>query len=344
MFSSRILIVGMIVILGISAFTAVRIINLGSDPDRTEKSLQAKLSMIERFSVVPILDGIEMHTIGEHRVKAIPYAVKFSAEEDFLLNTYREARPGLIHAKYALIANKKEVPFHPLEWAHNVLNAASYAEQTNRAPESRPLIDALVKQALGHAKESGPALYIGYPFRYRLADKTLEDPWFSGIAQAYVLAAWIKLYRLTGETKFKDLAEKTYRSFLQIRAKEGQKEPWVSFVDKAGYLWFEEYPSPTDPQPRVLNGHICAIMSLYSHYRLEPNPETLVLIRAGITTVCRYFNEFRRPGSVINYYLLGESEDYSPGRAVAQQEWLYKITEDPYVKQTWSAIKTDVAY
>ncbi|MEW6111989.1 MAG: D-glucuronyl C5-epimerase family protein [Thermodesulfobacteriota bacterium] len=344
MTASRVLIVGMIVILGISVFSTVWTINLRNDLDRTEKSFQTKLDMIERFSVVPVLEGIEMRTIGEHRVKTIPYDVKFSPEEDYLMNTYREARPGLIHAKYEHIASKKEVPFHPLEWAHNVLNAASYAQQTNKLEESRQLIDTLVKQAMDYAKESGSAWYLGYPFQFRLADKTLENPWFSGIAQAYVMAAWIRLYRVTGETKFKDLAEKTYRSFLQIRKKEGQKAPWVSFVDKAGYLWFEEYPSPTDPQPRVLNGHICAIMGLYSYYRLEPNPETLALIRAGITTVSRYFNEFRRPGSTPNYYLIGEYADYRPARAVAQQEWLYKITGDPYLKQAWSALKTDVTY
>jgi len=341
---SRALIVGIIIILGISAFTTVWVINLRKDLNSTEKTLQTKLSLIERFSLVPVLEGIEMGAIGEHRVKTISYDIKFTPEEDFLLNTYRQARPGLIHAKYELVAGKKEVTFHPLEWAHNVLNAASYAEQANRLNESRPLIDTLVKQAMEHATKSGPAWYLGYPFRFRLADKTLEKPWFSGIAQAYVMAAWIKLYRVTGEKKFKDLAEETYRSFLQIRTKEGQEAPWVSFVDKAGYLWFEEYPSPTDPQPRVLNGHICAIMGLYSYYRLEPNPETLAMIRAGITTVCRYFNEFRRPGAIPNYYLIGEHADYSPGRAVVQQEWLYKITGDVYIKQTWSALKTDVSY
>lgn len=225
-----------------------------------------------------------------------------------------------------------------------MLNAASYAEQTKQLQESRPLIDALVKEAMEQTTETGPVMYFRYPFRYQMADKTLDAPWFSGIAQAHVLAAWIRLFSITGETKFKELADKTYRSFLEIRTKEGQNTPWVSFVDKAGFLWFEEYPCPTDPQPRVLNGHIYAIMGLFSHYRVDPRPDTLTLIRAGITTVCRYFNEFRRPGGIINYYMLGELEDYLPGRAVAQQEWLHKITGDPYVKETWTALKTDMTY
>jgi len=340
----HVVILGTILILAVCVFTAVWTNNLHYALANTEKSLQAKLAALQRNSMVPILDGIEVHAMGEHRVKAIPFEIKFSPEEDYILNTYRQARPELIHSKYELLATRKEVPFHPLEWAHNVLNAASYAEQANRLEESRPLLDRLVEQAMEHANESGTAFYLRYPFRYQLADKTLEAPWFSGIAQAYVLVAWIKLYRVTGETKFKGLAEKTYRSFQQIRSKEGQKGPWVSFVDKAGYLWFEEYPCPKDPQPRVLNGHICAIMGLYCYYRMDPNPETLALIRAGITTVCRYFNEFRRPGSIIKYYLIGEYEDYSPGRAVMQQEWLYKITGDPYLKQAWSALRTDLAY
>jgi len=346
MIPPRLLIVGMTLILGISVFNAVFTVDLRNQLHRTEKSLRAKITTMQSPLVVPVLEGIEMHAVGKHWVKAIPYDIKFSREGDCIQNEYRdrEACPGRICPKYEIPSLKREVPFHPLMWAYNALNASSYAQQTNRLQETTPLIDALVKEAMENAIESGPALYFGYPFRYRLADKSLEPPWFSGIAQAHVLAAWINLYRVTGEMKFRDLAEKTYRSFLQIRTKEDLKAPWVTFVDNAGYLWFEEYPCPTDPQPRVLNGHICAIMCLYSWYRLEPSPETLTLIRAGITTVSRYFNEFRRPGSVINYHLLGEHEDYDPRRAVRQQEWLYRITEDPYVKKTKSALKTDVRF
>ena len=120
---------------------------------------------------------------------------------------------------------------------------------------------------------------------------------------------------------------------------------WISFIDDSQYLWFEEYPSSTEPQPRVLNGHIGALMGIYSYYRLWPNDEAKRLLQAGITTLNQYFVDSRRPGAVNRYCLADrESVDDGPKRAILQQRWLNNITGDDFFAQAAAALMTDTAF
>ncbi len=142
---------------------------------------------------------------------------------------------------------------------------------------------------------------------------------------------------------YKELAEKAHQSFLAVRKKMDQKEPWITFIDDEGYLWFEKYPSEDQPQTRVLNAHIYAIMGLYSCYCSNNNKDTLAFIQAGMTTVKRYFNDFRRKGYVNKYSLQKNSyPDYSPERSVNQQKWLYEVTGDVQFKEQYLAFKSDM--
>ena len=84
-------------------------------------------------------------------------------------------------------------------------------------------------------------------------------------------------------------------------------------------------------------------MGLYTYYRMVPDEDALTLIRAGITTVQRYFNEFRRPGQINNYCLLENSKpDYKPSRSIIQMQWLADITNDPLIQAQADAFKTDM--
>ena len=288
---------------------------------------------------------IAIQTINGHGVKINPYDIIVSEDLDYIYNLYKDAEPGLLVESYFSRPDKKPVSFHPWQCSHNLLNLCSHAEQNNSLEEDLPLLNSLVRQLESHMIEVDSAIYFGYPYRLELYGRTLEPPWFSSIAQGYLLAAWTKFYKITNDSKYLDMARKTYHSFFQIRNEVGQKKSWMSFVDDECYLWFEEYPTNHDPQVRALNGHIFGIMGLYSFYCLDPQAETLKLMQGGMTTIQRYFSEYRRPGQVNHYCLISGSEpDYMPERSVTQQKWLFDITKDQVFKQQFLAFQADMLY
>jgi hypothetical protein len=288
---------------------------------------------------------ISIQTIKGQGVEIIPYDIIVSEDLDYIYNLYKNAEPGLLVESYFSRSDKKPVSFHPWQCSHNLLNLCSHAERNNSVEKDLPLLNSLVGQVESHMTEVDSAIYFGYPYRHELYGRTLEPPWFSSIAQGYLLAAWIKLYKITNNPKYLDMARATHDSFFQFRNEVGQKEPWISFIDDEYCLWFEEYPTNLDPQVRVLNGHIFGIMGLYSYYCLEPDAQNLKLMQAGMTTVQRYFSEYRRPGQVNQYCLLPGSEpDYMPERSVTQQKWLFDITKDEVFKDQFLAFQADMLY
>lgn len=330
--------------------------------DDTSKSLLA-------FASTPILANLEMETLGGVRLKTIKYSLISSPE----LDTMRKRRcPRDLMLPFPQYKDRlRTVEFQPWQWSVNVSQLCACAEAKG-LPRVKRLLDQMLTQIEPFSVESappasytpasapatdspgaltvefGPALFYTYPFDYPAkvaGGRVLKKGWVSGLAQGAVLAAWVRLYRVTNDPKHLEMAEKTFNSFLLVRREMGQEEPWVSFVDENQYLWFEEFPTDQDPQFRVLNGHIYALKGLYSYYLLAPNEECLKLLRAGITTVKRYFNDFRSPGRPNRYCLVGDYvPDYGPARSIEDQEWLHRITGDPFFLEAAAAFKTDMKF
>ena len=75
--------------------------------------------------------------------------------------------------------------------------------------------------------------------------------------------------------------------------------PWMAFVDSEGYLWFEEYP--TANPPRVLNGHLSALIGYWSHAVATGDPEAARVFDGAATTALHYAHVLRRPGQYSAY-------------------------------------------
>ena len=58
--------------------------------------------------------------------------------------------------------------------------------------------------------------------------------------------------------------------------------PWTLFVDRHGYLWFEEYAGDTKPL-LVLNGHMFAIFGVWDYYQLTQSAKAKRLFDGGVT-------------------------------------------------------------
>lgn len=262
---------------------------------------------------------------------------------DYLHNLHRPAKHGRLHAHYTL-GSDGPVSFHPKQCAHEIINVCNWIQETGDRRSALPLLDEVLGELMAHRIDQDGSTFFTYPFPYQALGKPLDPPWVSALAQGFAVGALVRLFRLTGEPEILDFARRALRAMTRLRRRVGQPERWVTFVDEQGCLWFEEYPSAGDPQTRVLNGHIYAIMGLYSYHRLEPGRETAKLMQAGIATVRHYFDAFRRPGRVNRYSLLpGSPEDYLPTRSVMQQAWLARVTGDEMLAQQWRAFERDMA-
>jgi len=304
--------------------------------------VSSKTKVIEGFQGTPTLSGLKLTSISGKTIKYMPYSIVFSEDLDSLMKLHAGRNTiNLVYPEYKV--GEELFQFHPYQWSINLIALAEYGRK-NGISAIQPAVESLILQSEPFARDVDGAVYYTYPVKRNLYGKTLEANWTSAFSQGFALAAWVKLFSVTQDRKHLDMAKRVLRSFLQIREEPGQSRPWVAFVDKSQYLWFEEYPNAKDPQIRVLNGHIWALQGLYSYYRIEPSDEVLGLLRAGITTVQRYASSFRIPGEVNRYCLLSQAPDYSSQRSVKHQEWLLNITSEPFFRETMHTFQTDMAF
>lgn len=152
---------------------------------------------------------------------------------------------------------------------------------------------------------------IWFPYRHTFTmhgdpDYVNRPPWYSGYAQGFALALFVRLWELTGTDTYRVLADQTYNSLRNLGR---GSTPWVSWVERGRYLWIEEYPQRLD---RTFNGHVFALIGLHDYFVMTKDPElysaarnanVLDLLRGGITTIRAFAATFRNPGAVSDYCL-----------------------------------------
>ena len=295
-----------------------------------------------RVEYLPALDNMSRSEIRGCRVNTIPFEIHIAPE--FIPAPFRpvsgqeDGAPAVagMKEKYDSMPDYSPSPqkrFSPYFWAVDVVTACDYGSKHGDNPKVAEAYETLDRYMRSHLEESDAAAFVKYPVDYAVEGYTLKRGWSSAFANGLALCAYLRLWVASGKEIHKSTAEKLYRAFLKIRKSRDQDSPWVAASDDTGFLWFEEYPLPKDPQMHVINGHIWAIQTLYCYYSLLPSEECLSLIRAGITTVKANLTRYRVPGG-INRYSLSPSPkslpDYGPGRLLVQLKWLHDVTGDPY--------------
>jgi hypothetical protein len=126
----------------------------------------------------------------------------------------------------------------------------------------------------------------------------MTTPWYSGMAQGMTLSLFTRLHEVTGDSKWSTVADQIFHS---LELNRSGTQPWVTFVDANGYLWFEEYAK--NPPARVLNGHVFATFGMWDYARATRSAAAAALFDAAATTVAHYLPQFRRPGAPSAYAL-----------------------------------------
>lgn len=144
------------------------------------------------------------------------------------------------------------------------------------------------------------------------------------MGQGHVLAAFVRLYRVTGDPHWKRAADATYRSFLLPRR---AGVPWtVDVID--GHLWLEEYADDRHPD-RAFNGHNFALFGLYDYWNLTGDPDAKTLLRGALTTSRDFAGRFRRSGELSRYCMAHDVRSASyHGIHVRQLSVMATITGD----------------
>jgi len=251
-----------------------------------------------------------------------PYSGNIALSLDY---PFEKDEQGIILFNY-----KEKKYYHPVQlaqWILQYLNAYRITNNYDYIKRSNLFADKLIEIST----LSNNALYFPYSFTFSLhGGDILYSPWYSGMAQGQTLSAFVRLYKMTNEKKYVEIAEQIFTSFNNFKV---SSNPWTVMTDSANYYWIEEYP--LEIPDHTLNGFIFGIYGLYDYYQLTNNELCKELLQAGITTIYHYIDQFRNPGG-ISYYCL--KHKHIPEASyhqvhIDQLNMLFKMTGENYFKE-----------
>lgn len=229
--------------------------------------------------------------------------------------------------------------YHPVAMAQYALAQLDVAQQTG----DRQALEAAkvnARKLVEVAVRKDGAFYFPYPFDFPLGGnkkQTIHAPWWSAMAQGEALSLFTRLFQVTGDRQWRTAADRTFASLDDDFGP--RKGPWTLFVDKHGYLWFEEYAGDTKPL-LVLNGHMFALFGIWDYHRLTGSPRARQLFDGGVTLLREYLPLFRADGDP-SYYCLRAPwcqrerwKDEKYHLIVSQQmKIIADMTDDPWFRR-----------
>ena len=177
-----------------------------------------------------------------------------------------------------------------------------------------------------------------YSFNYSFHEvDIMKAPWYSAMAQGKALSVFCRLYELTSDDRYIEIADKIFNSFYRFKY---NSDPWISCIDKDGALWLEEYPH--EEPSHVLNGMIFAIYGIYDYYILNNSEEAKVMLKASLTTIKNNLENYRQIDDLSYYSLKYDHKiDYYQRIHIQQLHDLSAITDDNYFSDMADLMQED---
>ncbi|WP_332897683.1 D-glucuronyl C5-epimerase family protein [Haladaptatus sp. CMSO5] len=292
----------------------------------------------------------------EHTYRELPYekrpqffgAFRDSPPECRTSPDALDSVPNLIPA--TVDGETGHFPLRTTRWLLRLLHCYRTEGDAAYLEKAEEMSQALVDDA---AVGENDGLYFSYRLDKAGSSAELKAPWYSGMCQGVGLSAYTYFHELTGDEKYKRLAQRVFQTFKSVkRTTDG---PWTTMVDSDGYYWVEEYPF--EPPTHVLNGYCIGIWGLYDYWLHTKSAEAKRLLDASVTTIQQYAENLRVPGEVSYYGLdghrrweLGQTErypdpyrgnDYYHGVHLIQLGKLYQITDDDYFREVRELYESD---
>lgn len=172
-------------------------------------------------------------------------------------------------------------------------------------------INGLVAWSAEVSTKLGPALLVPYEtdrtVKFATRSFIEKRPWYSSFGNSRMIQCLTRLYALTGDSSWADLARKYVRGFAVTFDADNPKAPWLSAVDEDSYLWFESCASDSGWNTRIINTLPSAIAGLHHYVELvDPHPLVTRLLYGGYATMDMLVDRVRRPGRVSRYFDIDE--------------------------------------
>lgn len=113
----------------------------------------------------------------------------------------------------------------------------------------------------------------------------LKAPWHSGLAQGQGISLLVRAWQVTRDPAYLNAAHAAFQSFCKPVSGGG-----VSFTDRAGDLWFEEYI--VTPPTHILNGFIWACWGVHDYFLATRSGAAKQLFARAIETLRKNLHRY----------------------------------------------------
>lgn len=110
-----------------------------------------------------------------------------------------------------------------------------------------------------------------------------QKPFISGISQGMIISVLLRSYQLFQEKEHLDLAWKSYNLLITKLENGGLLDDTAPFD-----FWFEEHIE----SPKILNGHIYALLGIYDLYRVTRKPDVKISFDKGCESIKKNIKMF----------------------------------------------------
>ena len=178
--------------------------------------------------------------------------------------------------------------------------------------------------------------YSVWEYNFPWPSRNLTPPWISGMAQGQGIQALVKAYNITGDQKYLKIANSSLLSFF-VEVKNGG----VTYKDpETGGWWYEECPNPGNPNDRILNGFIFALLGIHEYYERTGNKDAKYLFDKGIIELKNHLSDYDT-GEWTYYDQVGNNASIGYHHIhVKQLAQLYEITHDSVFKEYYQKWKS----
>ncbi len=176
-------------------------------------------------------------------------------------------------------------------------------EQTNLIPRYYPINQlpdvtenkyaiAGIEWLIKNACIKGRGCYWKYNYAISYNNEYIQSGWKSSFAQAYGILAFIYWYKMTNQTKYLKLAEKSANTLVSLQKEGG------TLYNHNEWFWFEEVPNQ---QPtHILNAHLISIVALQEFIKLVDKDDYRKYIDKAISSL--KYNLFKFDSGVYSNY------------------------------------------
>lgn len=220
---------------------------------------------------------------------------------------------------------------YPITIAHHALSNYDVFVNSNASDASFKFLRNADWLAT-HTKEYGNFSVFEHRFRLHYPPATIEPGWRSAMAQGLAVEALSKAYVMTSNATYLESARKLLNTFYV-----DEDEGGVTYKTDSHGWWYELIANDQGVKPRILNGHLFALLGIHEYYKTTNDSSAKYLFDQGITALKNNLDRFDYENGTYSYYDLSSpkklpSQDYH--RLILNQlQELFEITSDPTIKK-----------